>query len=193
MKRFTLGLLLCGFVICFLSRSATATAVRSSSIYGSGSKQLFSDINGTAEWIVGNSSISPFDLLLHLGSISAGSITITLTGGDTLSTSSFDELDSNSPIVGLLECGGSSTYDGPCTTSGSVPADCTPEFTSGGTTITLTGSCVASGLDFYFDVVPPSGSSISAATLTMTTPEPSSLPLIALGLIPLGFCLKRLE
>jgi hypothetical protein len=217
--KFTLALLLGTFVI--FTSSARATAItRSGSGYGEVANILsngFTSIpgvtGGVEEWFACNPDTSDnpatgciggtFDLVLQ--------ITDTTYVGDSLQITLPDltaSEDAGTTSFGLLQCGTSFPDAGLnpilCGASGALltPApssDCVTDFPSApvGNTITLPGSCVAVGATFYFDEASSDTPDATASAVGVTpgaittAPEPSSLVLLGIGLIPVALLSRR--
>jgi hypothetical protein len=215
--KFTPALLL-GTLVIFTSSARATSITRSGSGYGEVANILsngFTSIpgvtDGVEEWFACNPDTSDnpatgciggtFDLVLQ--------ITDTTYVGDSLQITLPDltaSEDAGTTSFGLLQCGTSFPDAGLnpilCGASGALltPApssDCVSEFPTApvGNTIKLPGACVAVGATFYFDETssdtPDATASAVGVTPLTTTPEPSSLALLGIGLISVALLSRR--
>jgi hypothetical protein len=197
---FVLAAFFCSFVVFVSSARANSVRVRLGSSYGQlngaptsllpnvGTEYLICFPNSGTTVASACGGTDEYDLLLQITStVDLGSaITIDIPG---LSSTSFN-LSSFS--FGLITCdkGTSSLQLGKVCTPTPVAAGCSSDIASvtpAGTDITLPASCITLDTTFYFDETSPS----FVPGSTAPTPEPGSLSLLAMGLIPLGFYLRR--
>lgn len=177
----------------FFASAARATSVRTGSNYGQpGTSQTAPDV-GT-EYFVPLTPIDPefIDLVLQISPTSpylGDPIQVTVD----LSTTS---LASDGTTFGLLMCNPGAA---PQTAFSNLGTICTPTtnpscsldgVADNAGKITLPGSCIVAGETFYFDLASATGVSVVPAP-SVTTPEPGSLALLAIALIPFAFISKR--
>jgi hypothetical protein len=141
-----------------------------------------------------NCSPSDTDFLLQIIATNSAPIVVTLD----LSPTSFNP-DGDSPPdspFGLLDCAEIFSLDptgnlAPVCQTGNDGSTCNLSGVADvGGSITLPGSCDVAGNTFYFDLASKS-SSISVVAGTAPTPEPSSLALLGIALIPLAIYSRR--
>jgi hypothetical protein len=192
--RFAASLLLLAVIFVVPNVSATSV-VRSGSPYGNVNKTE-SVPNIGVEYLVPLTPIDPSDndLLLQINSTSPYlgdplQVTLALAGTPFVGTSNF----------GLLVCdssnGGNLIGAGVCPTSTSNSGCDLSGATISGSSITLPGSCNVAGATFYFDEAPsssPEGVFASVSPTTAAVPEPSSLALLLVSLVPLALLSRRL-
>jgi hypothetical protein len=210
-----LAIVLVGTSLLFAS-SAHATSVRSGSGYGMG---VLSDgfttvpgvTGGMEEWFacVGTTGFTPaggcvggdgYDLILQITDSTYANDSLQINIPNLTTT----PLLSGTPAFGLLSCdtGDPDGLDPTLCPSASVPsptASCNSAFPTSAVgamnTITLPSSCVVVGATFYFDEeasnIVNATTNALAVTPAVVTPEPSSLALFGLVLIPLLLFSKR--
>ncbi len=127
-------------------------------------------------------------------------ITITVSDLTTSSTGFLtDETGSSSLTYGLIDCPNSllgnlgPNQSGPCTSTTTEDlTGCNLSAPDSSGTFALSTACVVAGETFYFDV---SGTTVEAASIgpgtPTATPEPTSLALLAVGLISLLLVSRR--
>jgi hypothetical protein len=171
---------------------ARADSIRHGSSYGTPNSTTSPTSVGT-EYLVPLTPTSPtdFDVVLRISSSSpflGDPIEVTLdlsTMPFVMGTSTFGLIDCTTSVGNLTTPCGTSTSNGTgCNLSG---------VTDIGGTITLPGACDVAGMVFYFDEASTMG--VFAASVTPVTaptaPEPTSLVLLGISLIPLAFLSKR--
>jgi hypothetical protein len=191
-----------------LMLASPARATRTDSGYG-----LFSStetVSGIGEeWLVPfpNLTPQPGDVLLQISSTSSDlgdPINVTLDLSSVSFVTIANGFTVDTPNFGMIDCAGvgslsnlhpicgSSTNDGSCDLSGAKVV---------GDTITLPGTCIVGGATFYFDEADGDDANgnfvgtfadVSPAT-SAVMPEPGSLALLGMGLLPVVFLAKRRE
>lgn len=128
-----------------------------------------------------------FDLFLTISApVEAGTtITVTVPG-----------FTDTSDQFGLFECGSDPTaqgFGGICTPAADVPAGCSPTTVSVSAdgTFSLPSACLAEGVTFFLDETTDAAVTVDVEEPTTTAPEPSSLALLTLGLLPLAYFSRR--
>ena len=180
--RLTLGLLV-GTALIFAS-SARATGIRSGSPYGIPSS--CSTLSIETQCLVPLTPINPsdVDLVLQISPTSSDlgdSLQVTL---DLSSTSFVTGTDA----FGILNCPGFN-LGATCTPTTNPTCDLTGVTDVAGT-ITLPGSCDVANETLYFDLASTAGISVSPVTPT-ATPEPGSLALLGIAVIPVMLLSRR--
>jgi len=201
---FSVALLL-GALVIFAS-SARATSVRTGSGYGE-TDQLNSPSPIANQWSTCTpaSDFTECDLLVQINSSAVPGEEIQITLNSPLITGPTGFLpgpDGTTPTgpFGLIDCldsqagnlGAGGTGTGPCASSLSTGQNCNITEASANT-FDIPATCAVAGETFYFDVQATSAGAVNAATVgqVTTTPEPSSLALFGLALIPMMLFSKR--
>ncbi len=189
--RLTVALLLASALI-FIA-PARATSIRTGSSYGQIASTSLTDASGIGtEYLVPLTPIDPndIDLLLQISSTSSFlnnpiQITINLAGTPFVA---------NTAAFGILNCGSDGTAGtnlGTVCTPASNPACDLSGVTGNGGTITLPGACIVANETFYFDEA-STGVFAAVSPVTATAaPEPSSLALTLVSLIPIALLSRR--
>jgi hypothetical protein len=171
-----------------------ATSVRTGSGYGlPGSPNTIPGI-GT-EWLIEMPNSTNWDLILQIDPSSPNlgddlQVSVTLTSG-----SGFDTLQPDTDLFGLIGCASPQGNLAGNVCGVSVPSipDCnlTSANINGGT-ITLPGACNVANATFYFDEGSSPGVFASVTPVGATVaPEPPTLLLIAIALVPLALLSGR--
>jgi len=199
--KFTLALLL-GIVLIFAS-PARATSTRSGSGYGT-TNMLTSPSTLVTQWGVCIPETTNCDLLLQINSPTTPTESLLVTLNNTLDSASTGYLDGEdgnpSLTFGAIDCsmntGNLGNSNSPCASTANNGQSCgiTEETSS---TFEILGSCVAMQT-FYFDLQNITVSldgipDVNAADVSQVTPapEPGSVALLAIGLIPLALLPRR--
>ena len=189
----------------FLATSAHATTIRTGSNYGvlggitsASQSYAIGDETVVCESTTEPSATNPctvWSLLLQINNAPTDpdldeAIELTLPDNDgvlgilncNVFDSSTDTYDSGSQSFGSLCTPNTNPTNSNCDLTGITP-------TSGGT-IMLPATCIVAGETFFFDETTDSLAAPSAVG-SVTTPEPSSLVMLAFGLIPLAALFRR--
>jgi PEP-CTERM motif len=215
--RFSVALLL-GALLIFAS-SARATSVRTGSGYGE-TTNLSSSSPIANQWstCTPGSGFVDCDLLVQINSSAAPGEEIQITLNNPLFTGPTGFLPGPDDVTptgtfGLIDCadnqtqtgnlGSGGTGMGPCASSSSSGQSCNITQATNNTfdIPASTSSCAVAGETYYFDLQSPlvdgiaTAPDVAAASIkevpVVTTPEPSSLALFGLALLPLLLFSKR--
>ncbi len=199
-------------VFLFATSAARATTIRTGSGYGliGGAETDSTPIAGTAEYLICHPTTNNFpdcltdpntdeptlggsdDLLLQILTPMIGPLQIVVPNFDTTS------LTAGTTDFGLIDCGATPGQLGSVCTP--ITADLTCQTALASATVTMDGTSATITLPtactdvanatFYFDQNAPGGFA-SLPGSTTATPEPNSLMLLALGLLPVAILFKR--